>query len=53
MNLTIINLGGRKIKLQNIKDFEMRTNNLENWIRIIYEDRHTEIIYNVSVVKTV
>lgn len=52
MDITIIQYGGIKKHLFNVKGFEFRTNQTENWIKVKYQDGHTDMIYSVCVIKT-
>lgn len=51
MKITVIEYGGIEHNI-NCKSFEFRTNQVENWIRIKYQDDSKEIIHGVATIKT-
>ena len=50
MNITVIEYGGIEHHI-NCKSFEFRTNQVENWIRIKYQDGSKEILRGVVAIK--
>ncbi len=50
MKVTVIEYGGIERHI-NCKSFEARTNQVENWIRVKYQDGSTEIIRGVATIK--
>lgn len=50
MNVTIIEYNGTEHHI-NCKSFEFRTNHVENWIRIKYQDGSKEMIYGIATIK--
>ena len=50
MKITVIEYGGTKHHI-NCKSFEFRTNQVENWIRIKYQDGSKEKIHGVATIK--
>lgn len=51
MKITVIEYGGAEHHI-NCKSFEFRTNQVENWIRVKYQDGSKEIIHGVATIKT-
>ena len=50
MKITVIEYGGTERHI-NCKSFEFRTNQVENWIRIKYQDGSKEMIHGVATIK--
>ena len=51
MKITVVEYGGTEHHI-NCKSFEFRTNQVENWIRIKYQDGSKEMIYGVATIKS-
>lgn len=51
MKLTIIHYGGDEEYLQDVKEFEFRTNHVANWIRVKFDDGRTETIRSIATIK--
>lgn len=50
MKITVIEYGGTEHHV-NCISFEFRTNHVENWIRIKYQDGSKEMIHGVATIK--
>lgn len=50
MKIIVIEYGGIARHI-NCKSFEFRTNQVENWIKIKYQDGSKEIIHGVATIK--
>lgn len=53
MNIMIVHFGGEAENLKDVKDFEFRTNHVANWVRVKFEDGHTETIHSIATIKTI
>lgn len=51
MKINVIEYNGTKHHI-NCKSFEFRTNQVQNWIRIKYQDGSKEMIYGIATIKT-
>ena len=50
MKITVVEYDGTENHI-NCKFFEFRTNQVENWIRIKYQDGSKEIIHGVATIR--
>lgn len=50
MKITVIEYNGTEHHIS-CKSFEFRTNQVENWIKIKYQDGKQEMIYGIAAIK--